>query len=147
MTYVDLGGDAPYSVVHLEGWALVRVRRDLDAASLGVVLDALRGERSPRVALDLERHSVGDGVGSVVDTVRGLVSSGSAAVVVSCDDAQREALVRGGLAQVYESLDQALEVDAPAIVFQHDQRGAALPPSAADVTVVTANDLLGPGQG
>jgi hypothetical protein len=83
----------------------------------------------------------------VAEAVAGVRSGGRTIVVVSCDEAQREALRLGGVPDVQESLDQALAVDAPAIVFQQDHVTAALPPSQADVTVMTATDLLGPGHG
>jgi hypothetical protein len=147
MPFFDVGGDAGYSVVHLEGWALVRVQRDLEPAVLQLVLEAVRAETGPRIALDLERHAIGDGAAAVAGVVAGVRSGGRTIVVVSCDEAQREALRAEGVADVQESLDDALAVDAPAIVFQHDRVEPALPPSQADVTVMTANDLLGPGRG
>ena len=145
MTFADLGGTSPFVVDHLEGWTLVRVRRGVGADALGPVLDAVRADSSPQVALDLKGHDLVDAAPALADLVREKTTAGTAIVVVASDGPLREALREAGVAEVHESLDQALAVEAPAIAFQHDHVAAPLPPSQADVTVVTATDLLGPG--
>ena len=145
MTFADLGGHAPFVVDHLEGWTLVRVRRDVGTGALAPVLDLLRADPSRQVALDLKGHDLLEAAPAVAELVREKAAGGAVVVVVASDQPLREALRDAGVAEVHESLDQALAVDAPAIVFQHDRVAAPLPPSQADVTVVTATDLLGPG--
>ena len=145
MTFVEVPGDAGHTVVHLEGWTVLRVRRDLDAAAAGLLVEAVAGEDATRIAVDLERHTIGDGLLALLDAVLARRSLGATVVVVASADDQREALREAGAGEVFESLDEALHVEAPAIVVQQDHVAAALPPSQGDVTVVTANDLLGPG--
>ena len=146
MDFRDLAAEHAFVVEHLEGWALVRVRRDLDDATWEAVIAAARAQDASHVVLDLGRHAGVDRAD--LDAVAALAtekaSAGKLSVVSGSDDV-RTALRELGVTEVHESLDAALAVTAPIIVFQQDRGPARLPPAAGDVTTVAATDLLGPG--
>jgi len=138
MHWTDADSDAPFTIEHLQGSLVVRVRHDLDAAALRALVDQLPLEPTTDEVLDLRAHTV-EPVDALLDTLHGRPGL----AVVSADESLRQALTLGGVARVHESLDAALADDTPVIVRQQDHTAAPLPPTAGDITTVTAEDLLG----
>ena len=138
MHWTDAASDAPFTIEHLQGALVIRVRRDLDDAGLRAVLDTLQADEASDAVLDLRGHEV-----EQVDALLPVLRDRPSLAVVSARGSLREALTAGGATRVHESLDAALADDAPAITRQQDRGPAALAPSAGDVTTVSAEDLLG----
>ena len=136
--WTDADPDAPFTIEHLQGALVVRVRHDLDGAALRALVDQLPLEPTTDEVLDLRAHAV-EPADALIDTLRGRPGL----AVVSTDESLRRALTLGGAVRVHESLDAALADDTPVIVRQQDHTAAPLPPTAGDITTVTAEDLLG----
>ena len=144
MTF-DTGDAGPIRIQHLEGWTLLRLRTTLDAAASEALHSALEAETGP-IVVDLAAHTAADDVERqrLADTVAALATPERDVLVVSTHEPERHALRALGVA-AYESLDAAVnDSDAP-FTRQEDRHSSALPPSTADTTTVSAEDMLGGG--
>ena len=140
----DTGDAGPIRIQHLEGWTLLRLRTTLDAPASGALHDALEAATGP-VVVDLAAHTADDAERQrLADDVSALATPERDVLVVSTHEPERHALRALGVA-AYESLDAAVnDSDAP-FIRQEDRHGSALPPSTADTTTVSAEDMLGGG--
>ena len=140
----DTGDAGPIRIQHLEGWTLLRLRTTLDAPASDALHDALEAATGP-VVVDLAAHTADDAERQrLADDVSALATPERDVLVVSTHEPERHALRALGVA-AYESLDAAVnDSDAP-FTRQEDRHDSALPPSTADTTTVSAEDLLGGG--
>ena len=140
----DTGDAGPIRIQHLEGWTLLRLRTTLDAPASDALHDALEAATGP-VVVDLAAHTADDAERQrLADDVSALATPERDVLVVSTHEPERHALRALGVA-AYESLDAAVnDSDAP-FTRQEDRHSSALPPSTADTTTVSAEDLLGGG--
>jgi len=143
MTYGDLDSTAPFRLQHLEGLTIVRLRRDVDAATREQVTQVL-DDCTGAVVLDLADHVVADTeLAPLVEALRTLASRGGAVMVVSSRASGRDALRAQGFADVHESLDSAVGALGAPILRQEEHHEAGLSPAASDSQTVAAEDLLG----
>ena len=142
MTLGSGNSTTAFRVLHLEGWTLIRARRDVDDAALSELIPMLGALAGPTV-LDLAEHGVADAQrAQLVEALVGLADT-ARLVVVSSRDTERDALEALGMTQVYESLDAAVGVAGAPIIRQADRVAEAGYPAASDVETVAAEDLLG----
>jgi hypothetical protein len=142
MTLGSGNSTTAFRVLHLEGWTLIRARRDVDDAALSELIPMLGALAGPTV-LDLAEHGVADAQrAQLVEALVGLAET-ARLVVVSSRDTERDALEALGMTQVYESLDAAVGVAGAPIIRQADRVVEAGYPASSDVETVAAEDLLG----
>lgn len=142
MTVGNGNGSNAFRMVHLEGWTLIRVGRDVDDATMSELIGMLGTVAGP-VVLDLAGHVVAEAQRAhLVEALSGLADT-ARLVVVSSRDTERDALDALGMAQVYESLDAAVGVAEATVIRQDERVIGAAHPAASDVETVAAEDLLG----
>jgi hypothetical protein len=140
----DTGDAGPIRIQHLEGWTLLRLRTTLDAATSDALQSALDSATGP-VVVDLASHTSDDPERQrLADAVAVLATPERDVLVVSTNEPERHALRALGVA-AYESLDAAVDDSDAPFTRQEDRHDSALPPSTADTTTVSAEDLLGGG--
>ena len=142
MTLGSGNSTTAFRVLHLEGWTLIRARRDVDDAALSELIPMLGALAGPTV-LDLAEHGVADAQRAQLVAVLVGLADTARLVVVSSRDTERAALDALGMAKVYESLDAAVGVVGAPIIRQADRVTEAGYPAASDVETVAAEDLLG----
>jgi hypothetical protein len=134
---------APFAVLHLEGWTVVRVKADLDAAASQALLDEVARDLVPgaMLALDLGHHPVDADLASRLHDALGLLPDGERVVVVEPDAERRGVLRAAGIADVHESLDAALGVADPSIRRVEDSRDAPLAIAQGDASLLATEDF------